>query len=236
LRALTVFDELAEFFERAMRSASLVGALEQLRADRPSFGRDLVRWLGSDDAAAAQVARRSHAHPNGFIRIILAEAPARQPALRLHLWPASDDPDDTTSDIHNHRWPYASWVVGGEFLHRTYHVVETDGEPRLHFRWFTRCDGDPPTRVDGVERAVRLRSMAQLQAGEIYESPADTLHQLHVVRPGATLIFQGPVSRDYSDIYSLDGRRLPTPAHPIGPGVLQAALRTLQLPPTAPAP
>jgi hypothetical protein len=65
----------------------------------------------------------AYLHPNGFLKIRVLTAESGQWSLRLHIW----EPGLTDSDIHTHRWDFASRIITGEVQESLYEPILGEG-------------------------------------------------------------------------------------------------------------
>ncbi len=77
--------------------------------------RNLLCAALSSPQVLKEITARSYWHPNGFLKLILAQSSTGS-TLRVHSWrqqkqqSASEGLD---TDIHSHRWPFISFVLSG---------------------------------------------------------------------------------------------------------------------------
>lgn len=167
-----------------------------------------------------EVAGRSYAHDNGFIKIVLEDDPEEDRSLRLHIWPAEAEPE---TNIHNHRWDFSSLVISGELEFEEF-VVDEAGQ--------IEADGYGYLPTPGLEYELqptgpahlRSASVGSRRSGEVYEMIAETLHRTwgkHGTRT-VTLLQQGTRRRQHADVYVTDSEG-------IGGEVVNEALEPDQL-------
>jgi hypothetical protein len=174
----------------------------------PATLASLLHELATSAESRAEMCRQSYVHQNSFVKIVLVESLAPMFKLRLHVWRnGSVGPKD--SDIHNHRWDFASRVLAGRFVNRIF--AEPSGAEnnqgaclmRWH-RYLPRASKDT-----FVLRYLSMRPVAEietrpLEAGTIYWMAAGELHRLDTVGSDlhASLVLQGSVVRAETDVYS----------------------------------
>lgn len=135
-------------------------------------------------------------HPNGFAKIILATASSGEQA-RVHYW-AGGAGDD--GDLHNHRWPYSSWVVRGRFVQTIYEASASGEMIFAHYTWADGCVGGPR---DGSSVKVALGEVSRevLAHGATYSLREGVVHRFSPMEAGLTVAIQGAAMRDRSDIF-----------------------------------
>ncbi|WP_125530429.1 hypothetical protein [Streptomyces sp. WAC 06725] len=157
-------------------------------------------------------------HPNGFVKLPLAQTGDGATRFFLHVWHA----DSMDADVHDHRWAFSSLVLRGEVSHTLTDVTVTSGGAG-------RKRGD-----EGVERAfpvaryrlvggrhcfdmsrgetaiVDRRHTHVLSAGRNYGMEAFVFHRAHALAGAMTLVARGAPQRQYSRVLS-DGET-PFPA------------------------
>jgi len=162
---------------------------------------DMAAILGQllvDDRKARELANRSFFHENGFSKIVLVDPPAQSYRLRLHLW--NDDSDD--SNIHNHKWNYASVALQGTIISTLYEECAS-GKP-----YFCYKSGQGVTsgcRTTQFKRKTQLCAIKErvLNSGEIYSQHSNDVHDIDPIgNYPATLVLQGPKKNHSVKIYS----------------------------------
>jgi len=129
-------NQLLEFGDKAANPAALKALKRFVLEGRLT---NYLENLIASQNNLATVAAMSYPHPNGFDKIVLAEA-ASGARIRLHLWwPGSVE----RSDIHDHFWDFASVVIYGKLISETYSLVGR-GEKIItrHFHLDPRPKGD----------------------------------------------------------------------------------------------
>jgi hypothetical protein len=190
------------FARSGARLAELRRTAEDLRDDPDVLWSSLLH-LGQDGDALAEVASRSYAHPNGFIKIVLHLGDDY--GVRLHVW--YPQPPDWGADIdpHGHRWEFASWVVTGALHEETF--VEADGG-QWHDRFdYSRHDGTPNLLWTGTSRLCRVDHVERA-TGDVYARARSVIHTASpgVRRLVATLVLQGPTSFEPTPVFQPDHR------------------------------
>jgi hypothetical protein len=136
----------------------------------------------------------AYAHPNGFAKIPLGVCTRSSARLFLHVW--IDDFSD--SDIHNHRWHFASTVIHGCLTNRQYSVHPADGPALIRCRYTPGPDGIRfrlvPVDTADVVALQRSRS-TPLEQGDSYSQVSTDFHTAHSSTRTVTLMARGqPVS------------------------------------------
>jgi hypothetical protein len=220
-----------------------------VRAALSNLHERLLALLASGEAAAtiervlqdptglAEVASHSYAHPNGFRKLVLA-TPADGTKLRVHHWPQGDP---APSNVHNHRWAFASAIVVGRVDSALFEIAEP-GDPVEQYRFEPSQAGGRYKLIPAGAAPIRVSSVAQLGPGSTYALDADQLHQVRADPRTLSLVLSGPPERDHSDVFrpaslAPQPRDLPLlPAADIRESLelLAAELRSKQAPPREP--
>jgi len=152
--------------------------------------------------AFAAMAEDSYRHSNGFAKISFPRVPGTAARLRLHLWLPGDgrEPD---SDLHNHRWPFASRVLAGR-LHQE--LYRTDPTPAGDFRQYRHEQTGPDRgyRFSYVGRATtELTDDQVIGTGEVYRLPRQAIHRVWADpdRVAATLVVEYPPRTTMTDVW-----------------------------------
>jgi hypothetical protein len=201
--------EIIGVVDRALTRSRSRALQRQLCDQRNQLVGTLTEILGSPSWQES-IAGRSYWHPNGFVKLVLADHP-QAGQVRLHVWP--DLPDD--HDIHDHGWPYESIVLMGELTEIAFRE-SAFGEGRPMWRHSYRQIGlrrfavVGPTSVRLAEHGgVRVHSVGEVSGG----SP-DHIHRFFAtLAPAATLLRVGPIVRQSSYVY----RPTAEPPHVIAP-------------------
>lgn len=157
-------------------------------------------------------------HPNGFVKLPLAQTSDGTTRFFLHVWHA----DSMDADVHDHRWAFSSLVLRGEVSHTLTDVTVTSG------------GAGRKRAVEGAERAfpvaryrlvggrhcfdmsrgetavVDRRHTHVLSVGRNYGMEAFVFHRAHALAGAMTLVARGAPQRQYSRVLS-DGET-PFPA------------------------
>lgn len=130
----------------------------------------------------------AYRHPNGFTKIRLASLNDFGWAVRLHMWAARS----SDSDIHSHRWSFASRILSGRLTEDTYRLITRKGiyrryccSPSVEGRYSLSFQGECDVELTGRNR---------YQQGASYERDAETLHLSYTdsASRAITLFIQGP--------------------------------------------
>lgn len=148
------------------------------------------------------IARRSYWHSNGFAKLVLAEDTATGIRVRLHAWldptAAVEEPN-----IHNHRWEFASVVLGGSGLEVRDFQVDRSGTSHHAFAYRRPSAG--PSVLEPLGSAELLESSCSVVGpGTVYTCGTDEFHRTRPV-PGRqlfTLIAQGNTVLPFATVYS----------------------------------
>ncbi|MEV6825377.1 hypothetical protein [Amycolatopsis sp. NPDC051102] len=184
----------------------LEAAAQHVRAAR----RGLAGWLRDlidDQAAAAEIAKRSYWHPNGFAKIVLHTSVDPEFRIRLHVWPRGETPSRGESNPHSHRWEFASCVVTGTGMHMVDFAESTEGgKPYRRYRYGTDPT-DPAALVADGEVRLKRRGVPHVQNGEVYTCDTSIVHTVRPIDAGltATVVVQGPRRTPTTVVYCEPG-------------------------------
>ncbi|MDL5157006.1 hypothetical protein [Actinomycetospora termitidis] len=173
----------------------------------------------------AQVTSRSYLHPNGFAKIVLHDAGPTGTSVRLHVWPAVENPSPEDlanrrdSAPHGHRWNFASTLIAGSGLlveeFEVHHVdddtVVDPGETvwdEMMFRPSVTASLVPHGKARLTCREYWVRDPIR----DIYWCDVTDVHTIGPIDADmtATLVLQGPEVRPTAAVY----RRPDSPADP----------------------
>jgi hypothetical protein len=184
------------------------GDYADLRAAFVRLPAEQIRQLVSDLATGVRARRypagRPYRHVNGFTKVVAAEY-ACGARLTLHYWPAAPGAADDVSRPHDHRFPFASVLLGGDQHFRE--LVESEEVTAERWRRFVYrpyLQG----RVAAVSGAgeVGLRQVDTVRRAPLaghYETSSTGVHQAVTARASAcaTLVLRGPRERRTSRVY-----------------------------------
>ena len=143
---------------------------------------NVTRWHVSPDEPIV-----GYRHPNGFTKVKLARLAGSDWSVRLHLW----DPGAEDSDIHDHRWGFASYVMSGSIAERRYEIAPGVGQS-LMYNCSASLDGS--YLLTGARMCdPRLVAEDIYEAGSSYQRDPATMHRAMANggRPAVTLFVQG---------------------------------------------
>jgi hypothetical protein len=171
------------------------------------------RWVSawassvlSDEAALINLTAHSVWHPNGFLKVVVAQGGDGE-RVRLHVWPRSEASSEG-EDIHDHYWTFSSVVVQGRLEIDSYEI--TDGRRGLPFR---------VKELPGFHRDIRVgetydvedlgvtflcrKSRTRVGEGEVYSMASCEIHRVKKVGGGitATLMLQGPPAKARTRVF-----------------------------------
>ncbi|ADJ48477.1 hypothetical protein AMES_6652 [Amycolatopsis mediterranei S699] len=184
----------------------LEAAAGQVRAAR----RELAAWLReliADQAAVAEIAKRSYWHPNGFAKIVLHTSVDPEFRIRLHVWPRSETPSRGESNPHSHRWEFASYVLTGTGMHMVDFAETTEGgRPYQRYRYGSDPANPAALAADGEVR-LRRRGVPHVQSGDVYTCDTSIVHTVRPIDAGltATVVVQGPRRTPTTVVYCEPG-------------------------------
>ncbi len=181
-------------------------AAKHIRTDRRGFAAWL-RGLVADEAAVADVAKRSYWHPNGFAKIVLHTGLAPEFRVRLHVWPRGKTPSRGESNPHSHRWEFASYVLTGTGMHMVDFAETTEGgRPYRRYRYGTD-PANPAALVADGEVRLKRRGAPHVHGGDVYTCDTAVVHTVRPIDAGltATVVVQGPRRTPTTVVYCEPG-------------------------------
>ncbi|MCY0933933.1 hypothetical protein [Streptomyces sp. H34-S4] len=120
-----------------------------------------------------QTADSSYTHDNGFDKLLLASTP-RGWRMRLHVWWPGRGVH--TENIHNHRWDFASVLLGGSC--RADYFSHDPGGTEMHAYEYVRGEGSAYRHHHlGTRRVIRAMS-ATMQQGDSYVLTRALMHRI----------------------------------------------------------
>ncbi|HKY33311.1 MAG TPA: hypothetical protein VJV23_12300 [Candidatus Polarisedimenticolia bacterium] len=152
-----------------------------------------------------QAARQAVWHPNGFLKLTLAQG-ARGQRLRLHIWPARIEVEPLTEDVHTHYWAFSSVVLLGSLWSETFTPSPSGKQYRdKSLRDFQRKAGGGrtyPFRIGGLVRLSKDGEQRLVRGGTHWLAAGGT-HRIsrHGAGPAATLVLQGPPLLESCHVY-----------------------------------
>lgn len=176
--------ELADLHERL---AGLLASGEAARA--------VARLLGEEDRLA-DVVSSSYAHPNGFRKLVIATT-EEGGRLRLHHWP---DGDVEPSNVHNHRWDFASAIVAGQVRSALFSLGARGEAVERHVFEPSHPGGRYSLSPAGTG-ALSRTAIADFGPGSTYALRAEQLHQVRCDPDTLSLVLTGPAKRDRTDVF-----------------------------------
>lgn len=149
--------------------------------------------------------RRSYVHNNGFQKLFLAEVSTGR--LVAHLWdePRLEAPDDylLAYDVHNHRWPFASYLASGSLIMEHFRDTTEDGSTFNRYSYSSPELGESAP-LDYHGEAYLLREFqAQIFSGTIFSLDNFRLHRVYPPRGGRSIsiVLQAPAITTTTDIF-----------------------------------
>jgi hypothetical protein len=184
----------------------LLSAAGHIRDHRGSFASWLAE-LGADDAAVADIAKRSYWHPNGFAKIVLHTSVEPEFRIRLHVWPRSTVVSAGESNPHSHRWEFASHVLTGAGTHMVeFAEVAETGKPFRRYR-YGADPANPAALVADGEVRLKPTGVRHVGDGDVYRCDTSIVHTVRPVDAGltATVVVQGPRRTPTTVVYCKPG-------------------------------
>jgi hypothetical protein len=200
-------------------------------AVRMTYGDDLARFARTDlrgllarllesPEALEDVAYRSYAHDNGFVKIVLVAGRDDGNALRIHVWPGGVG---DSGNIHNHCWDFTSFVLAGQLGFEEFAAADDGEVSATHYAYAPSVDFEYELRPLGPSGLQRTGAGVK-RAGEVYEMSAQTLHRTWGDDPTTTvtLLAQRSRRREHADVYVTGARgvRRRTCNQPLSPAQL----------------
>lgn len=175
--APVVVEKLADALRPLADPVLLAGLIDSVLAD-PMF---------------ETIAARSYSHANGFEKVVLAVGHCEAYKLRLHYWRGGSSQALDDSDIHSHRWDFASWVAAGSITSTRYVPDATGREMAVYQYEPTALTGSFPLVKVGHGTFVRGASN-KYSEGDMYTQCSTHLHRAipHTSDATVTLVLQGP--------------------------------------------
>ncbi|MDH6493756.1 hypothetical protein M2157_009843 [Streptomyces sp. SAI-127] len=126
-------------------------------------------------------------HPNGFYKMKLLSPSVDSWALRVHVWDRPVPP----SDVHNHRWDFASHVVSGVLLENQFALDRESGDTPVH-RLSKDTAGAYHHTPDGTGRLRPTRTVRH-ETGQSYTLDHRAMHRADPEsgHPVVTVVLQG---------------------------------------------
>ena len=192
---------------RQQQETGLRRAAAAIRSDLGSVAA-LLHSITSDRTLAAEVSRRSYSHSNGFAKLVVQINDESGFRLRLHVWPADDRHRSGYEDIHTHRWPFASIVLGGAITVEQFREVDDFDQPdtvvcnRLVYEAAAAPARVRTLRTEG-KQALQIVGSPLYPAGTVYFCDTNLLHRVARASDGttATLMVAGAATGNDALVY-----------------------------------
>ena len=191
---------------RQQQETGLRRAAAAIRSDLGSVAA-LLHSITSDRTLAAEVSRRSYSHSNGFAKLVVQINDESGFRLRLHVWPADDRHRSGHEDIHTHRWPFASIVLGGAITVERFREVDDFDQPDMVCNRLVYEAAAAPARVRTLrtegKQALRVVGARLYPAGTVYFCDTNMLHRVARASDGttATLMVAGAATGNEALVY-----------------------------------
>lgn len=196
---------------------SLLAALDG-RARGPKFQRYCQSWSEQEGSAAhaaarlvhmalgdrahfEMVRRNSYRHALGFDKLVLHRYPQSEASIRLHAWWA-DEPR-LVEDIHNHRFPFFSFVLKGHLTSTQFRRSAGTGIQFRHLEEFGDLAECAWRFRDLGEARLTRQSEAVICSPASYLLESDVLHRIVVPADVdvLTLVVHPDVHRPRTDVF-----------------------------------
>jgi hypothetical protein len=164
---------------------------------------ETVERILDDRGAVQRIAEASYRHDNGFTKVVLGHRKTAR--VRFHVWSTTQTSE---SNVHNHRWDFASMVLAGSLRMEYYELVEGDVDPSdldtvelEAFRYLPqRAQSHYDLRPVGPVLAART-STAIGEAGYRYQLEHHRLHRVTApVTPAVTCFLSAPARTDHTTV------------------------------------
>lgn len=159
------------------------------------FSAHIEEWLGPP--ALTRIAAASYSHPNGFRKLVLEER-RDGTKLRVHHWPASGP--SRTSNVHNHRWSFASAIMVGA-LRSTWLTVSRNGDRMQRYTFEPAAAGEEHNLSPSGSDGLAVTHLAEFSSGSSYVVNADQLHRIEALPGTISLMLSGPAERRWTHVY-----------------------------------
>lgn len=180
-----------------------------IRTDLAALHARLVDFLASGEAAAtiegllrqpkqlADVVSGSYAHPNGFRKLVVGSA-GDGTRVRVHHWPRGEA---EPSNVHNHRWAFASAIVAGGLRSALFTTLAEHGEVVDRYLFEPSGPGGRYGLSRRGEERIAVTSIAEYGPGSTYALNSDQLHRVHAKPNTLSVVISGPAERDRTDVF-----------------------------------
>lgn len=217
VKEIGLYQRLAELESRCIQSKninlrdldSFMASLGRRVSGKPDvlssiFYSDAVQHLKSDRPVGS-----SHLHENGFLKLGIYKSALTGIKVRVHIWPKGEA--DRSSEIHDHRWSFASLVCKGAVRFENFRkdVREESPESSSYLEYqLSDADSSGQKLVSATGR-VRLLPVSTYEVAE-YSTHAlshDVPHcatALSSESTVVTLVLTAPAARPYSNTYRTD--------------------------------
>ena len=136
---------------------------------------ELLQEVLDDPKKIEQIAERSYAHDNGFLKIVIDEYDGKK--IRLHVFPENRE-IPPAENWHNHRWPFASKILVGSIIHDIATFNSSDLGSYVKWAYTKMPDGTfslLPTK-DRFKMATKFTRT--YVAGDQYQLPTGDIHRI----------------------------------------------------------
>ncbi len=149
----------------------------------------------------------SYDHPNGFEKLVLHQAPLGHKVVLHAWWPSADRTRLAASNLHDHRWHFASAVLAGGYRFSEFRETPlSSANGRIVFKHsYESPAGGGHYRLHprGRCRLIPIRQR-RLREGSTYLLPCDVIHDIDADErePTITLFVQGPPVQASTRVFS----------------------------------
>ena len=183
------------------RSTESIAAVADVLAAKQAEIVEYFESILAQPALIAAIARRSYWHNNGFAKLVLHQDRLGY-CVRLHAWLDSSAVVERASNVHNHRWDFASINLSGAGLVSRNFLPDLTGD-KYHIFSYARRAANSVFRPLGTV-GLSGQSEVRVERGEVYICRTS---QLHIVNPMPgpqmfTLVVQGPARLPSATVYS----------------------------------
>jgi hypothetical protein len=157
--------------------------------------------IEQDNNLLVEISKRSYLHVNNFYKINIGKLDDGT-TIRIHLWKVADINEN--QNPHSHGWNFESKILYGEIKNMDFE--ETDDENGIFFKFvqnLTQHKGISIVNNTSIKCLLTNTKSNNYKTGDSYKQIADKIHtSIPIIDRSITIIKQGPIIRDFCDIYT----------------------------------